>query len=905
MELLYDTLVSKRTRSVSIEHLEPIILRFVDLAVDLNKPKIIRDGLYQYKKLVQATSISSLEKVISSFIELSENKVAQAQAKADKITLDADDDLEATESPENILLSTVSAEQTKDRTDREVVTPWLKLLWEAYRISLDALRNNSKIEVLYQSVVTRAFDFCVNYSRKTEFRRLCEILRLHLANASQIKNSAANSIDLSDPDTLQRFLDTRFRQLNVAVQLELWQEAFRSVEDVHTLLNHTKRPIKPHMMANYYENLARIFLVSDNYLFHATAWSRYWSLLVTSRNAREQDLSRVASLFLISTLAIPTFPQYQIRGGFQEDGDQRHRNSRLTNLLNLTKSPTRDALLKQALSKNVLSHVLPEIRALYNILEVDFHPLGIKKHIVPIITKVSEHDQFKPYFRPLYDVILTRVFQQLSQVYETVRFDFLIDLATFPAPFDSTPVAIEKFIVRGCHKGEFNITIDHESRSITFRDDIYDESSVNSSITRAASSLQLTPSSIVRTQISRLGSALFNVINKVDSEYLEERTRLRQEAIDRAIAGIQKENDIANKRLKDIEARQQQAHQEQMQREEEETKARIARLREEREAEQRRLAEDATRREIERRKQEEDALKEQEKIRIAQEINAKGVVHIDISQIKELDSDQIREIQIQKISEVTKELQEKLESWARELDYSVRAIRLEEQPKWKEDAESQLQKDKKLHEHRYAALLVNSKRDHEVKLALKKRLSRLLPEYQTLKEDVHIKHKEEFEQLKQKNAIKLEAEKAKRVAEVKARIAQEREQKRLRDEEEARKTLERNKKAREAQQQTTSYVPPGKRATPAVVSPVIPSRSVSGPAASAPPRVGSAYVPRSRGGAGFAPPTASVPSRSVSGMPTPAPAPAPASTPAPGPERYNAVEAARRRREARLQQQQQ
>lgn len=891
MELLYETLTSKRTRSVSIEHLEPIILRFVELAVDLNKPKTVRDALYQYKKLVQATSFTSLERVITQFIKLSAQKVSQAQAKADKITIDADEDLEATESPENILLSTVSSEQTKDRTDREVVTPWLKLLWEAYRISLDALRNNSKIEVLYQSVVNQAFEFCVSYSRKTEFRRLCEMLRLHLSNASQIKNSTnQNPIDLSDPETLQRFLDTRIRQLNVAVQLELWQEAFRSVEDVHTLLNHTKRP-KPSMMANYYENLARIFLVSDNYLFHATAWSRYWSLLVTSRSAPEQDLSRVASLFLISTLAIPTFPQSQLRGGIQEDGDQRHRNSRLTNLLNLTKSPTRDALLKQALSKNVLSHVLPEIRSLYNILEVDFHPLGIKERVVPVVTKIAENDHFKPYFRPLYDVILTRLFQQLSQVYETVRFGFVIDLATFPAPFDSTPVAIEKFIVRGCHKGEFNITIDHESRSITFRDDIYGESNANSSITQAASSLQLTPSAIVRTQISRLGSSLFHVINKVDNEYISSRAQLRQEAIDRAVAGISKENKETIQRLKVIEERQQAAQKEQVERAEEETKARLAKEREEREAEQRRVAEEAARREEEHRNRETAAIKEQEKRKLAKEINAKGVVHIDEKQVMELDTDQIKLLQVQEINKVTRELGQKLNTLARNLDHTERALRMEESTKWKADASRQLETDKKFHEARHINLLASSKKDHEIKLALKKRLVRLLPSYQDLKDSVYSQRSEEFEEIKRQNAAKLEEEKAKRVAEVKARREHEAAQKRIRDEEEAKRTFERNQKAREAQQQSASaYVPPSKRALGGAggAGAAGSARSVSGPAPITPGK----YVSPGKRLASVAVPPRASESSSSSSVPSRAP-------PSSVPGRYNAAEAARRNRERR------
>jgi hypothetical protein len=44
----------------------------------------------------------------------------------------------------------VSGDQSRDRTDRALVTPWLKFCWESYRTALDTLKNNARLEVIYQ-----------------------------------------------------------------------------------------------------------------------------------------------------------------------------------------------------------------------------------------------------------------------------------------------------------------------------------------------------------------------------------------------------------------------------------------------------------------------------------------------------------------------------------------------------------------------------------------------------------------------------------------------------------------------------------------------------------------------------------------------------------------------------------
>lgn len=153
LQALTEMFSSKRFRSTPLALLEPIMLRFVELCVDLRKGRIAKEGLMQYKNIAQNSSVGSIEIVIQKFISLADAKVQEAQDMADKAVADAVadvDDLEAIETPESILLGAVSGDQSKDRTDRALVTPWLKFLWESYRMALETLKNNARLEGIYQ-----------------------------------------------------------------------------------------------------------------------------------------------------------------------------------------------------------------------------------------------------------------------------------------------------------------------------------------------------------------------------------------------------------------------------------------------------------------------------------------------------------------------------------------------------------------------------------------------------------------------------------------------------------------------------------------------------------------------------------------------------------------------------------
>jgi translation initiation factor 3 subunit A len=766
-----------------------------------------------------------LQLVLKKFIELAEEKVKTAQAKADEVQSSLEttaatasvDDLEASETPESILLSTVSGEQSRDRTDRAIVTPWLKFLWETYRTVLDILRNNARLEIMYQSTAMQAFEFCQKYTRKTEFRRLCELLRNHVQTAAKY-SAQMHAINLNDPDTLQRHLETRFQQLNVAVELELWQEAFRSVEDIHTLLNLSKRPPKNIMMANYYEKLTRIFLVGENYLFHAAAWSRYYNLLRQSASivasgqskkadnpaTSEADLSKAASFVLLSALAIPVISTSRSRGALVDiDEAKKNKNSRLTHLLGMSVAPTRAVLFKDAMSKGLLKRARPEIRELYNILEVDFHPLSICQKISPILTKIGADAEMEKYVLPLQQVILTRLFQQLSQVYETVDVKFVEDLAQFPEPFQVTRDTIEKFIMNGNKKGDLAIRMDHATGVLSFDTDVFSSTKAihagsgagsAESETSSVQRLQNTPSEIVRTQLTRLAKSLYITCQYVDPSFNEARVKAREAAYARAKAGAEQEHRDTLARKEIIHKRKEEASEIQARKEKEiaaQKRLQAAKLEE---AEAKRLAQEQEEREKKRREAELAKVRADEVKKAAAELKLDKNVDLD-----SLDTSDLRAMKLSQLEKEKNEINEKLRITGKRIDHLERAFRQEEAKKLPQDFEQQRERDLAAYEKTKAQTLKDAEAKHKENVELKHRLTRLVPFYDSFRQSVVERRHDEFEKRRRDAEKELEKQIAQRRKEFRERKIREKrereEQERILREEEERAAKEAEEKA--------------------------------------------------------------------------------------------------------------
>lgn len=61
LQALHEVVLSKRSRSYALTMMEPIMLKYIELCVDLRKGKMVKEGLHQYRNIAQNTSVNSIE----------------------------------------------------------------------------------------------------------------------------------------------------------------------------------------------------------------------------------------------------------------------------------------------------------------------------------------------------------------------------------------------------------------------------------------------------------------------------------------------------------------------------------------------------------------------------------------------------------------------------------------------------------------------------------------------------------------------------------------------------------------------------------------------------------------------------------------------------------------------------
>ncbi|KAL7239738.1 hypothetical protein ACSBR2_005588 [Camellia fascicularis] len=791
LQALHDLITSKRHRAWQ-KTLERIMFKYIELCVDMRRGRYAKDGLIQYRIVCQQVNVTSLEEVIKHFMHLSTERaeMARSQAQALEEALDVDD-LEADKRPEDLMLSYVSGEKGKDRSDRELVTPWFKFLWETYRTVLEILRNNSKLEALYAMTAHRAFQFCKQYKRTTEFRRLCEIIRNHLANLNKYRDQRDRP-DLSAPESLQLYLDTRFEQLKIATELELWQEAFRSVEDIHGLMCMVKKTPKASLMVVYYAKLTEIFWVSGSHLYHAYAWFKLFSLQKSfNKNLSQKDLQLIASSVVLAALSVA--PYDNTRGASHlELEHEKERNLRMANLIGFIIDPKLESREVHCLimtfwqvAKGVMTCVTQEVKDLYHLLEHEFLPLDLASKVQPLLTKISKlggklasassvpEVHLSQYIPTLEKLATLRLLQQVSQVYQSMKIQNLSKMITF---FEFS--AVEKISVDAVKHNFLAMKVDHMKGVVAFGNSGLESDGMRDHLMIFAESLNKARSMILPPvkKASQLGEMLPDLAEIVEKEH---KRLLARKSI------IEKRKEEQERQLLEME------------REEESKRLKLQKITEE--AEQKRLASEYEQRKNQRirREIEERELEEAQALLQEAEKRSKKKGKKPLIEGEKVTKQSLMELALNEQLRERHEMEKKLQKLAKTLDYLERAKREEAAPLIEAAFEQRLVEEKVLHEREQQQEIELSRQRHDGDLMEKNRLSRMLEHMIQFQERVMNCRQEEYDRLR--------AEREERINQILQQRRQEREYKRkmlfyLRTEEERLRKLHEEEEARKREE---------------------------------------------------------------------------------------------------------
>lgn len=787
-QALYEIITDNQTRRRQwSKTYEGIMVRLMELSVELRKPAMVKEALHKYRAMCMQSNVSSLDDVVRILVSLAEKHTEKARKSVDETIIAGADDLEegAMETPETLLLEAAGHPLTKERVDRQHVVPWMRFLWEVYRVVLDIVKTHNKLEICYHEMAARAFSFCIKYKRYMEFRRLCDMLRQHLNQLISYPRNSVNDVKITDSDTLQKFLETRFTQLSTAVTLEHWQEAYRTIEDIHMIMSMGKTKTRPQHMSIYYDKLMQVFWVSGNYLYHAHALYKLYALSVRqNRNLSEDDARTMASKLLLAALSIPVYDAQSavlsdsygamtdVLGTPMSENAARH--ARMASLLGYATAAERKTLINELLSKGVLKACHTELSDLYSLLEGEMAPLQFSSRFKHILGFVESHDILKVYTVPLRRVAIFRLLEQLGRVYDVMRMCDVKKVASFAEYIEVEDTALTALKTRS-----LSLRFDHQNQCLRFESELFSTDGMRSQLGRLGKRLAITSQMLTAKSLEYGDTASDREIVAVAKSVEARALARRLAAIAEAKESTPWEEKKVLERKELIERRKEDAERRNAEivRQKKINAAReLARQRE------RQKAEEAQRRAKEQQLRMQKGAEEA----AARAGNAGGVIGA------ELEDESAREERLTR--EKAKELKQaaeqkkKAQNYANHLNHVERALREEQWEPLKRNHTEETLALAKLMEDEAEKDLSDAKSRHAMALIDKKATFYLIPEFEKYMDDVLDKVEGDFDKWVRAERKKLEDEKAKEMAERQAiedaeRLEEERiEKERLADE---------------------------------------------------------------------------------------------------------------------------
>ncbi|KAL7109650.1 hypothetical protein ACP275_06G187300 [Erythranthe tilingii] len=562
-----------------------------------------------------------------------------------------------------------------------------------------------------------------------------------------------------------------------------------------------KKTPKSSLMVVYYSKLSEIFWKSSsNHLYHAYAWLKLFSLQKGfNKNLNQKDLQLIASSVVLAALSAPLY-ETSYGASHLELENEKERSSRMAKLIAFDVESSsehkevlsRSALLFDLVAKGVLNCATQEVKDLYHILEHECLPLDLAVEVEPLLIKVSKlggklasassvpEIQLSQYVSSLEKLAALRLLRRVSEVYQTIN---IVNLSKI-IPFFDFP-NVEKISVEAVKNNYLAMKVDYRKGAVLFGNKGLESEGIQHHLSAFAESLSKSRAMICPpAKRTKLGETLPDLLDVVEKEH----KRL-----------------LARKSI--IEKRKEEQERQLLEMEREEAAKRLKTQKITEEAEQRRLASEFEQmknqrilREIEARELEEAQALLQEAEKRSKKKGKRTVLDGE-----KITRQSLMELAVNEQMREKQEMEKRLQKLGKTMDHLERAKREEAAPLIETLFQHRLTEEEALHVLEQQQEIGVSRQRHAGDLEEKKRLSRMLENQKIFRERVVSLRRGEFDRLKEEreNRIKQILQSRKQEREAKRKMiyylrCEEEKQKKLLEEEEARKLEELNRKKREA-----------------------------------------------------------------------------------------------------------
>ena len=110
-------------------------------------------------------------------------------------------------------------------------------------------------------------------------------------------------VKLDDPECQKSLLELRKTQIEYALKMGHWSDAYRTSEVIFFLINKQEKKIVRATLQTFFTQLSLIFFKSGNYLFHSYATLNQHQIVMKNTTVSEDDKAKLSGELVFSALS--------------------------------------------------------------------------------------------------------------------------------------------------------------------------------------------------------------------------------------------------------------------------------------------------------------------------------------------------------------------------------------------------------------------------------------------------------------------------------------------------------------------------------------------------------------------------------------------------------------------------